>query len=226
MHTLEGMYLNRHVPKNKRQAERGRQTQSHPFPLVWNTNNLGVQEGRSGFWFCRGFPCTRPDNSPKACWEQAWATVEKHDSRDGSQWQHGYSTFVFALLETTEQVAQSFSTQESLPSSSCLTTFPLGKSFLGFSETSGLFLDEEAPPSNRLHFSQQQDNQNMLLLVVECSWPHLKPQVHFTFGASGQWDLFWNTGFTAGECFITIIIALSTRVPSFGSLWPPFPLVS
>lgn len=42
MHTVVSMYLNRHIPKNKRQTERGRQTWAHPFPLVWNTNNLGV----------------------------------------------------------------------------------------------------------------------------------------------------------------------------------------
>lgn len=77
-------------------------------------------------------------------------------------------------------------------------------------------------PSNRLHFSQPQGNQNTLLLVVKCSWPRLKHQVLSTFGASGQRDLFWNTDFTASCCFITIIIALSTRVPSLGSLLATF----
>lgn len=47
-----------------------------------------------------------------------------------------------------------------------LSHLPTRKGIFSFSEASGLFLDEEAPPSNRLHLSQQQNNLNTLLLEV------------------------------------------------------------
>lgn len=160
---------------------------------------------------------------------QGFLGANRIHSRDVSRWPWGNSTFgsrPFGEHWAGSTGSQSFSEQESLPSSSCLNTFPPGKSLLGFSEASGLSCMKQPLLLTDFTFPQQQDNQHTLLLVPECSRPRLKHQVHFTFGASGQRDLFWNTDFTASQCFITVIIALSTRVPSFGSLWPPCPLVS
>lgn len=157
MHTFVSMYLNRHTLKNKWQTK-GEDRRGLTHSLWFETQT--TQESKkdhSG----SGFTGTFPVQGQLAIPRPAGRKCEPKDikSLTVGMVYNGHRVLLWALLllESSAQVIQGIIQWAGITTSLLpflpLSHLPTMKSILSFSETSGLFLEEEAPPSHRLHFS-------------------------------------------------------------------------